>query len=201
MIDEGYIKFSINQVLGETPMHGDLIVLNEARTELHKLGFIGITKDGIGFGNVSIRDKKNEFIITGSATGKDEVLSYEEYTKVTDFNLKNNSVRSEGPVKASSESMTHGAIYKVNSKVNCVIHIHSRVLFDIMRKNNWAETPESAKFGTPELAFAISELVKESGENLGVFVTAGHDEGIIAYGKSVDETLGLILNLVKEFGE
>lgn len=199
MIDEGYIKFNIKQINGPAPKHVDISKLNKVRSTLHEIGLIGIYPNGIGYGNVSIRLKENKFIITGSATGEDRNLSLDKYTLVDEFNLKANSVKSIGPIKASSESMTHGAIYEAEEKVNCVIHIHSRKIFDAMRKSSWIETPESAAFGTPDLAFAIADLVKERGKSSGVFVTAGHDEGIIAYGSTIEEARDLVFEIYTRF--
>ena len=76
--------------------------------------------------------------------------------------------------------------------VGCVIHIHSRALFDYMRREGYPETDPSIPFGTPELALAVNGLVLSMPEDDGVFVTAGHDEGIIAYGRGVAETLNEI---------
>lgn len=199
MIDEGYIKFNINQIDAPAPEHPDLNKLNSTRTKMHELELIGIYPNGIGYGNVSIRTEEDRFIITGSATGKERKLSLDKYTLVDEFDLNKNSVKSVGPINASSESMTHGAIYKTEKRANCVIHIHSRKLFDAMRKDSWLETPESAAFGTPDLALAIAQLVSERGEDSGIFVTAGHDEGIIAYGASIEDAEDLVLSVYDRF--
>lgn len=60
-------------------------------------------------------------------------------------------------------------------------------------------TPAEASYGTPELALAVASLAAE-GENAGgVMVLAGHDEGALAYGPSVRETMELILALYDKY--
>ena len=196
--DEGYIKFSLEMKEGSAPIHSGLQELMEGREILFDKKLIGAYHNGIGYGNVSIRTLENQFIITGSATGNKFPLSTSDYCEVQSFDLAQNSVVAYGPINASSESMTHGAIYETNSAVQCVMHIHSRTLFDRMLGAGHLHTPVEAAFGTPDLAFAIADLVKGEelkGKNRGIFVTAGHDEGIIAYGESIAITLMLLLDL------
>ena len=198
-IDEGYIKFSLSLEVAEAPTHPHLQELLEARELLYEKKLIGAYPNGIGYGNVSVRSGKGDnFIITGSATGNKTSLTPNDFCEVTSCIIAQNSVIARGPINASSESMTHGAIYMANSDVQCVIHIHSRTLFDRMLEKNLLHTPQEAAFGTPDLAFAIAQLVeaeKEQGKSSSVFVTAGHDEGIIAYGTTISEALDCILQL------
>ena len=51
-------------------------------------------------------------------------------------------------------------------------------------------------YGTPQMAKEIFRLFDE--ENLGVekiLVMAGHEDGIICFGKDLDETVNILLNL------
>ncbi len=197
--DEGYIKFSLELIKTALPIDVSLYEINKVREKLYNLGLIGAYSNGIGYGNISIRygsTIKNQFVITGSATGNKDILYSKDYCVVTDFDIFKNKVVCEGAIKASSESMTHGAIYQVDANVVAVIHIHSRKLFDFMLKGNHPQTPKSAKFGTPDLAIAIAKLVKNSKKSSGIFVTAGHDEGIIAYGTTIQEALNLIVQQI-----
>jgi len=175
--------------------------LDDARTHLHQLGLVGAHPNGIGFGNVSIRLEGNEFLISGTATGAPPVLGLEGYCRIESFDLKQNHVVSTGPVPPSSESMTHGAVYLSNQRVNCVIHIHSRVIFDGMARDNYPSTPEDAAFGTPEIAAAIENCIHESDKDEGRIVMLGHDEGVIAYGPSVERTLMLIQELFSKYSK
>jgi len=56
----------------------------------------------------------NQFVITGSATGEIPELEPGHYVKVNSFNIEDNAVQCVGPLKASSESLTHAAIYSAD---------------------------------------------------------------------------------------
>jgi methylthioribose-1-phosphate isomerase len=199
--DEGYVKYSADHTeaparAAEFPLWEEL---DEARTRLYDLGLIGALPNGIGFGNVSVRVKDGEFLVSGTATGDRRVLGPGGYCAVTAFDIEKNRVTSSGPVKASSESMSHGAIYRACPASRAVIHIHSRKIFDGMLRDNYPRTPADVPYGTPEMARAIIARVKERGQSTGVIVMAGHDEGVIAYGASVKETLDPVLELYYKY--
>lgn len=192
MQTEGYIKYCSLLTDGRIPELAGFEELNRCRTELFDLRLLGIYPDGIGYGNVSMRVDATRFVITGSATGALRELTREHYALVESFDLENNCVRAVGRINASAETMSHGAVYRALPWVNSVIHIHSRALFDHMRREGYPETDPAIPFGTPELAAAITDLVLSMPGGAGVFVTAGHDEGIIAYGACVAEALAMI---------
>ena len=194
-MDEGYIKFTVRLTPGDLPACEGLTRLNEVRTELHDLGLVGAYPDGIGYGNVSIRLADSAtFIISGTATGATRELASADYCRVDAFDLARNEVFCTGRVRASSESMSHGAVYQTNPAIRCVIHVHSRALFDFMLANGHPRTSELAAFGTPELAEEIAQLVQAGDLPRGVIVTAGHEEGVIAYGRDVAEARELLLD-------
>lgn len=57
-------------------------------------------------------------------------------------------------------------------------------------------TPESVAYGTPALSREVARLITEElSPSEGIFVTAGHNEGVFAYGESIASTLNLILSL------
>ena len=199
MTNEGYVKYSAEHTTCPIIEAPNWKELNEARTHLHKLGLIGVYSDGIGYGNVSIRHRENEFLISGTATGAAPVLSLNEYCLVNFFDIKQNRVVTSGQIQASSESMTHGAVYQSCGEANCVIHIHSKKIFDGMSRGNYPSTPENAEYGTPEIALAIGKCAENSGKNEGQIVLAGHVEGVIAYGHSVERAFNLILMLYNKF--
>ena len=130
MISEGNVKYTAEHTGAALELTHNILEqwteLNDARTGLHKLRLIGVYPDGIGYGNLSIRFSGEEFIISGTATGAKDVLNLSEYCLVKSFDIAHNKVVSSGPIQASAESMTHGAVYHSCSAVNCVIHIHSR---------------------------------------------------------------------------
>lgn len=187
MIDEGYIKYHAERREGIVPDAYFMRDMNMIRTTLWNMRLIGVYPNGIGYGNISHRYEDDSFIISGSATGEKMILKPEHWALVESFDLEKNSVKSFGMIDASSESMSHGAIYRVLPETNVVIHIHSRILFDKMLELGYMRTPEEIAFGTPDLAKAIADVVNERGEPDGIFVTAGHDEGIIAYGRNLED--------------
>ena len=190
--DEGYIKFNLQWE--ENPFEfsdPDFLSLNSCRQNLFELGLIGSYPDGIGFGNISIRTKNNEFIISGSETGNYKSLLKDHYALVTDFDIKRNFVHCIGQIKASSESMSHAALYKANKAINAVLHIHHKKLWD-KYLNKFPTTDKTAEFGTPELAFEIGKLSKIAE---GIIIMGGHPEGIIIYGSNINEALNRTIYL------
>jgi ribulose-5-phosphate 4-epimerase/fuculose-1-phosphate aldolase len=200
MASEGYVKYSAAHTHGPAPEAPHWAELNEARTRLHALGLVGINAEGVGFGNVSVRVRGEEFLITGTATGAAPVLSPNEYCLVSSCDFAGNSIISSGPIRASAESMTHGAVYRAAPQARCVIHIHSRAIFDGMLRDRYPASPAEAGYGTPELALAVGGCVRAEASGAGVIVLAGHDEGLIAYGPSVARALALILELNNTYG-
>jgi len=200
IVNEGYVKYKADHTTASAIVIPQWAELNEARTHLHKLGLVGITSSGIGFGNVSVRFRGEEFLISGTATGEKQILNQSEYCLVKYFDIARNYVVSSGPVQASSESMTHGAVYHSCCGANCVMHIHSRAIFDGMIRDNYPVTSKDAAYGTPEIALAIGKCVEELGKDEGRIVMAGHEEGIITYGATVNRALNLILELYKKYG-
>ncbi|MBN1156592.1 class II aldolase/adducin family protein [Candidatus Woesearchaeota archaeon] len=192
---EGTIKFKCDW-LKTKPLQMDSIrEINEWRKRLYDLGLIGAQHDGIGYGNISIRKNGNQFIITGSGTGKIKELNKEHYTLVTNVDIEKNSLSCRGPITASSESMSHAACYLSDSGINAVIHVHSKTLWEKL-VNNAATTDKEAEYGTPEMAHEIIRLIKNN--PLGnLIVMGGHEEGIISYGKNLEEAAGVILNYVE----
>jgi hypothetical protein len=187
MKDEGVIKFKSNWKR-DPPMPYELISeLNEWRDKLYKARLIGEDAEGIGYGNISCRLDQNTFIITGSGTGSLEKLSAEHYTRVTAYNLAENTLTSTGPVKPSSESLTHAAIYEAVPQLNAVFHIHHLALWE----NLLANLPSAAKhieYGTPAMANEMARLLKDPLLlEQRIVAMGGHREGILSFGKDPDE--------------
>ena len=192
-LDEGSIKYTSVRRDGEVSRSARLDALNRARTVLHDLGLIGVYPNGIGYGNLSIRESGHQFIITASATGADRCLRHQQYCLVESFSPELNRVVCRGAMDASSESMTHGAIYQANPAVNCVIHVHSRVMFDALLATELPHTQADIPYGTPAMAQAVVGLVRARSQLPVLFVMAGHDEGIVAYGSDVESVLARLV--------
>jgi hypothetical protein len=191
--DEGFTKFTANHTPGELAWSPELDELDAARTELHDFGLVGVYPDGIGFGNLSLRlGDAGSFAITGAGTGGRRRLGPGGYAVVEKWDGGRNEVWCRGPVKASSESMSHGAVYRACPAAACVVHVHSPRLFGRMLAGNSNRTPADAQFGTPALAGAIEALVAQLAHANGVFALAGHEEGVIAYGRTVREAMDVL---------
>jgi hypothetical protein len=48
------------------------------------------------------------------------------------------------------------------------------------------------EYGTPEMALEVRRLLRESDSQ--VFAMGGHPEGLVAFGKSFDETFHALMN-------
>ena len=124
-MDEGYIKFNCHWIPSGAVSSEMVAELNLWRNRMYEKGLIGVYPDGIGFGNISQRWQGNSFLISGTATGGFTTLNESHYSLVTDYDFPANSLTCEGAVKASSESLTHAAIYECSAETNAVIHVHN----------------------------------------------------------------------------
>ncbi|MBT8084184.1 MAG: class II aldolase/adducin family protein [Woeseia sp.] len=196
MIDEGYIKFELEWRQGKLPDADAVAELNEWRKPLYDAGLIGQYHDiGVGFGNISVRSNNGQFVISGTQTGHLDTLAAEHYTTVTAYDTAANKVCCEGPVKASSESMTHATLYELSNEINAVVHVHSARLW---RKflGKLPTTDPTVSYGTPEMAEAFRRLYLDTVfATNGIAVMAGHDDGIIAIGRNMREAAQRILGL------
>ncbi len=184
---EGIIKFNCEWLFKEPLPVENLRDIISWRNELYKLKLIGVDKDGIGYGNISIRHSEKQFIISGSQTGNKDIVNEFDFTLVTSFNISENYLKCEGPVKASSESLTHAAVYSACTKANAVIHIHNFKIWK-EQKNKAPATPDYVEYGTPELANEITKLLTNSDAvNQKILVMGGHYEGILIFGNNIRE--------------
>jgi ribulose-5-phosphate 4-epimerase/fuculose-1-phosphate aldolase len=182
--EKGYVQFRCDWDTAP-PVTGPLVEsLIDWRQQLYRLGLIGVYPDGIGFGNLSARLPAGTFLISGTATGRLESLGPEHFTEVTDCDFATNWLRCRGPVQASSESLSHAAVYRARPAAGAVIHVHHLGLWQQLY-GTIPTTDARAEAGTPEMAHAIEELLR--GDVRGLFVMGGHREGLIAFGESLQE--------------
>lgn len=203
--DDGYIKFCCRHQNAEwygneLPVDAKLKKLfdetDNFRTKVFDQGFIGMYENGIGYGNLSFR-WQDKFIITASATGGARELGMDGYTLVVKTDIARNTVESKGPLPASSETMSHAVVYAKSPKANFVLHIHNKILFDMLLKQNALATPENIAYGTPEMAYAIAEIVQKHPAEATI-VMAGHDEGILIYGMNIAHIQAQLVFLCQE---
>ncbi|HEY3372497.1 MAG TPA: hypothetical protein VGK10_16700 [Prolixibacteraceae bacterium] len=93
-MDEGYIKFNCLWQKVEIQIDNEVFTqLGITRTKLYSLGLIGMYPDGIGFGNISTKSRKEpSFLISGSATGGLASLKPSDYALVTDYQIYENTI-------------------------------------------------------------------------------------------------------------
>jgi hypothetical protein len=198
-VPEGYAKFRCTWI--EAPVEIPPVLLESLgrwRGRLKALGLIGALSDGVGFGNISARLAAG-FVITGSATGALERLEARHYAVVEEARAGENWLRCRGLSRASSESLSHAAVYDALAPAGAVIHVHSEPMWERLR-DRLATTPASAEYGTPEMAAAIAGLARAMGPAAmpAAVVMGGHRDGVIAYGASLDDAGSLLVELARE---
>ena len=199
-----YIKFSCERVADEITSRlrqgyggqafGWLGELNACRRKLLELHLIGADPNGIGFGNLSVRDGATDnFYVTGSATGGIQELTLADCAKVVASDFERNRVRYEGSALPSSESLTHAAIYKADASAGAVIHCHDIRLWEAAL-NRVPTTSKAAEYGTPEMANEIMQLFTRTDvPGKKIVVMAGHEGGILTFGKDLEEAFAVLM--------
>ena len=186
MSETGSIKFTCDRVAVELSRFAGFDELNEFRRKLLRLGTIGIDANGVGFGNVSVRNgATSRFYITGSGTGKLPELTPADCARVVAYHFARNWLQCEGLTIASSESLTHAAIYESDSTTCAVIHCHDMKLWTALL-HKVPTTPEKVDYGTPEMAYAVRGLFDNTDVlKKKIFVMAGHEGGVVAFGRDL----------------
>lgn len=196
---EGVVKFNCHwNQSGVVIRDEQYEIMNYWREVLFNMDLIGAYENGVGFGNLSMRDGcTNQFVITGSATGDIPELEPGHYVKVNSFNIDDNAVMCTGPLKASSESLSHAAIYLADRGTNAVIHVHEIDLWNQL-KDKLPTTDFSMEYGTPGLAKEIQRLFRESDVfEKRIIVMGGDRAGIITFGHDMDEAVGVLMQYLK----
>jgi L-ribulose-5-phosphate 4-epimerase len=195
-----YIKFSCERAATGITSFGGLAELNVYRRKLLDLGLIGVDPNGIGFGNLSVRDDATDnFYITGSATGGIHELTLADCAKVVECDFDRNRVRYEGSALPSSESLTHAAIYESDATAGAVIHCHDSKLWAAVL-NETPTTSKAADYGSAEMANEIMQLFTRTDvESRKIVVMAGHEAGILTFGKDLEEAFAVLMRERKEF--
>lgn len=155
---------------------------------------LGVYSNGVGFGNVSVRDSRTtSFYITGSATGGLPELALADCVRVLMYDFERNWLSYEGTATPSSESLTHAAIYESDPSVSAVIHCHDSVLWRALL-DRVPTTSKTVAYGTPEMAYEIIRLFETSDvRSQKIFIMAGHQDGIVAFGKSLDDAFDVLM--------
>ncbi len=189
-----YIKFICEHAATELSPFDGLAELNAYRRKLLQLRLIGLDSNGVGFGNLSIRDgTTNNFYITGSATGGIAELTSADYASVVAYDFKKNWLRCVGAAIASSESLTHAAIYESDAKAGAVIHCHDSKLWTALL-NQAPTSSKAVEYGTPEMAYEVLRLFNLTDvKSRKILVMAGHEGGIVAFGRDLEEAFAVLM--------
>jgi len=196
---EGVVKYR-EEYTACAPLEPALVAeLAVWRRLLWDAGLIGqdpARYDGAGFGNASMRTRpydrpkgQRSFLVTGTQTGKDADLGPDRFAIVETYDIANNLVRVRGPVRASSESMTHGAVYDQSPQIRWIFHAHSPEIWRRRDALGLPSTHPAVAYGTPEMAQEVVRLFADTGLREGrIFAMAGHEDGVITFGSSASET-------------
>ena len=201
---EGVIKFDLRYRVAEPVALTGLAELNTWRSRLWQLRLIGqdpLRYDGYGFGNVSQRygphtaaSGERAFLISGTQTGAMQELDARHYTLVESYDAAANRVVAQGPVKPSSESLTHGILYDLDTRIQAVLHVHSPDIWQTAGALGIPITEASVAYGTPAMAAEVQRLFRETDVlRLRIFSMGGHADGIVAFGQTVAEAGATLL--------
>jgi len=192
--ETGSVKFKCEQVPIEISRFAGFAELDKYRRKLLDLGMMGVDGNGIGFGNVSVRDGTTaRFYITSSATAGIVELTPADYAKVVAYDFAKNWLRCEGPRVASSESLTHAAVYESDPTARAVIHCHDINLWSALL-DEAPTTPKRVEYGTAEMAYAVQRLFEITDvKTRKIFVMAAHDGGLVTFGKNLQDAFGILM--------
>ena len=203
-MEEGVIKFKL-QFSETAPMEMEhLAELNSWRNILWQHALIGQDPnryEGLGFGNVSQRigdfsapRGKRSFIISGTQTGHLPELDNIHYTHVRKYDAASNTVTAEGPIKPSSESLTHGMIYDLDNEIRVVLHVHSPDIWLAAGSLGVPITDTTVPYGTPKMAEEVQRLFNKTDvREKKIFSMGGHEDGVVSFGSTAEEAGAILL--------
>lgn len=195
MPQDGVIKFRLDHHQARPLPPAELAELNAWRKIMFQLQLIGQDPkryDGCGYGNISCRRPATgqaaggcPFVVSGTQTGGLAELTSEHYTLVTGCCPEDNHLISEGPLRPSSESLTHGILYALDSRINFVIHAHSPAIWRHARKLAIPLTAATIPYGTPQMAEEVRRLYNtEDVPHRRIMAMGGHEDGILTWGET-----------------
>lgn len=195
---EGVIRFRVH--LNRTPLHEDAEIrqLIVWRDILYRLGLVGqdpLRYSGLGFGNLSVRSRKepDTFMVTASQTGGIERLCGMHFCRVIAWKFEPPELWAEGLTSPSSESLTHAAIYESEKRVGAVIHVHCPEIWHQADTIGLAVSDPAAGCGTSALALEMRSMMAAlKPSNGGIWILGGHEDGVIAFGADLMQT-GLLV--------
>jgi len=189
-----YVKFTCQCARIDLAPFSGLPELNACRRKLLDQHLLGVDSNGVGFGNLSVRDgATRNFYVSGSATGGLPELTPADCVRVVEYDFARNWLSYEGTAIPSSESLTHAAIYESDPAVSAVIHCHESALWRNLRDR----VPTSSKavvYGTPEMAYEIARLFDTTDlRSREILVMGGHESGIVTFGKNLEDAFEVLM--------
>jgi ribulose-5-phosphate 4-epimerase/fuculose-1-phosphate aldolase len=201
MCDEGVIKYRLDYQVDEPLQNHDYAALDYWHQRFKAEQILGqdpARYGGLGFGNLSQRIDEHSFLISGTQTGELERLQPEHYALVTAVDLAANQVEARGPVKPSSESLTHAAVYSIDASIQFVFHVHSPEIWNARDRLGIAQTGKDIAYGTPEMASEMIRLYQQGGFQKGnILAMSGHEDGIISFADNADEAGNIIIETLR----
>lgn len=200
---EGVIKYQLDFTVAAAHPYAAVREVNAWRKMLYMTELIGQNPnryDGYGYGNISQRvppfdqiETERAFIISGTQTGHLADLTEQHYSTVLECYPDENRLVSAGPMKPSSEALTHGTVYALDATARCVMHAHSPSLWEQANRLGIPTTRATATYGSPEMSAEIRRLFRETDLlDRRIFVMLGHVDGVVAFGPTV-EAVGVTL--------
>ncbi|MCC6456816.1 MAG: class II aldolase/adducin family protein [Caldilineaceae bacterium] len=194
---EGVTKFQLEFTPAPPLPAAEIAQINTWRAKLYHQQLIGQDPGrygGYGYGNLSMRlapfdapPALRRFVISGSQTGDLAELGPEQYAIVTECYPQENRVVAHGPIRPSSESLTHGAVYALDPVIRVVFHAHSPEIWRAATALRIPITDPLVPYGTPAMAAEVVRLFAETTvRQQRIFSMGGHEDGIVAFGETAE---------------
>lgn len=200
---EGVIKFQLDHTLADPLPADELAELIRWRAWMYAHQLIGVveTPNGeVGYGNISTR-RGEGFAITGSQTGHLAELTGQHFTLVTGAFPEENKVVSCGPIKPSSESLTHAVLYQLDESIQWVMHAHQASIWHAAKRLGLPLTAPDVTYGTPAMAAETARLFRETDvRRMGMFAMAGHEDGIVSFGETARQAAAVMEKYLRTVG-
>lgn len=204
---EGIIKYDLQYTPSGPLQESAVEEIGFWRQEMVKAKMIGQDPQrygGYGFGNISCRLQAKtgrrhgrRFVITGSQTGHKKVLTAMDYSTVDNWDVSRNRIVASGPVRPSSESLTHAVLYGLGHDIRWVIHVHSPELWGTADRLDIPTTRPSVAYGSVDMAREVERLFTDTPvAERRIFAMGGHEDGLVAFGQTAMEAAGAIMNLM-----
>ncbi|MEE8365275.1 MAG: class II aldolase/adducin family protein [Gammaproteobacteria bacterium] len=197
---EGVIKYDLVFHEADPVIDHDFTSLTRWHRRFKQAGILGQCPeryDGLGFGNISERMDEFCFLISGTQTGHLVNLAPADYALVTHADVSRNRIEAKGQVKPSSETLTHAAVYALDTNIRFVFHVHSPDIWNQRAVLCLPQTGADIAYGTADMAIEMNRLYQQGAfHNKKVLAMVGHEDGIIGFGCTGDETGEAIMSLL-----